>query len=104
MEATVEAFYVRMLADPMMQPFFSATHMGHQKQAQIKFITTALGGPQIYKGRTMMHAHKKYDIEQKHFDRVVFHLASTLKSLNVPDDIIGMQFILDPLFNSNRVQ
>jgi hemoglobin len=89
-EATVEAFYVRVLADPLLIPFFAKTHMGHQKQAQIKFVTTALGGPQLYKGRTMFNAHKKFDIEQRHFDRVVFHMTETLASLKVPAHLIGM--------------
>ena len=97
METAVEKFYVAMLADPMMAPFFAKVNMIHQKKQQIKFLTTALGGPSIYRGRDMWNAHKKIDLEQKHFDRVVFHLGNTLKSLGVSDSTIGMGSI-GPIF------
>ena len=88
-DAAVEQFYVRVLADPMLSPFFARTKIPWLKKQQKAFFTTALGGPEIYRGRDMKTAHAKLPIEEKHFGQVAQHLAATLKSLGLPQAMIG---------------
>ncbi len=87
-EAAVELFYERVLADPMLKPFFKDTNLNWLKKSQVRFFTTALGGPAIYKGADMKSAHAELPIEERHFGRVAQHLSDTLKSLNVPPALL----------------
>ena len=89
LEATVDAFYVRVLADPELKPFFEKTNMTALKIRQRAFFGQALGGPEVYRGRDMRSAHVRFQITQKHFDKVAGHLVDTLKSLGVDDEAIG---------------
>jgi methyl-accepting chemotaxis protein len=88
-EAAVEAFYERVLVDPLLKPFFDGTNLNWLKKSQVRFLSTALGGPKTYKGRDMKTAHAQLPIEEKHFGRVAQHLSDTLKALNVPPTIIS---------------
>lgn len=88
-EAAVQAFYERVLADPLLEPFFEGTNLNWLKKSQVRFFTTALGGPAIYKGRDMRTAHADLPIEEKHFGQVALHLSETLKALKVPAHLIA---------------
>ena len=97
-EAVVEAFYGRVLADPELAPFFANTNMVWQKMRQVQFFTQAMGGPQIYKGKGMREAHKKMQIEARHFHLVAGHLIETLKSFEVSQaDITSIVALVAPL-------
>ena len=87
--AAVDAFYGRVLADPLLKGFFANTDMKLQKERQMQFLTAALGGPALYKGPDMKKAHAHLAIEQKHFDAVAGHLVATLKSLGVAEALIN---------------
>lgn len=87
-EAAVEQFYQRVLVDPLLKPFFKDSNLSWLKKSQTRFFTTALGGPQIYKGADMKTAHQHLPIEERHFGRVAQHLSDTLKALNVPVNLI----------------
>ncbi len=91
-DASVDIFYEKVLADPLLIPFFAHTDMVKQKRMQRAFLTMAFGGPGNYNGRNMREAHTK-SVEQgmgdEHFDAVVGHLAATLKQLGVGDDDIN---------------
>jgi methyl-accepting chemotaxis protein len=86
--AAVDLFYERVLADPTLAPFFAGTKLAWLKGRQVAFFTQALGGPALYKGRSMQRAHAKLAIEQLHFSRVATHLGDALKSLEVRRDLI----------------
>lgn len=88
-DAAVEQFYERVLADAALKPFFKRTHLERLKRQQAAFFTTALGGPALYKGRDMKKAHAHLPIELKHFTRVAEHLKDTLETLGVPDGLIS---------------
>jgi hemoglobin len=87
--AAVERFYVRVLADPMLEPFFENVDLARLKRHQLAFLSQALGGPQEYSGATMSRAHARLRIEQRHFDAVAGHLVETLRELGVGEEIIG---------------
>lgn len=85
----VEKFYVRVLADPMLAPFFTSVDMPRLKRHQFAFLSQALGGPKQYAGASMAMAHARLRIERRHFDAVATHLVETLRALGVTEEIIG---------------
>lgn len=87
-KAAVSAFYERVLADPVLQPFFKDTNMRWLEGRQNAFFIQALGGPQVYKGKDMVAAHVKLPIEQQHFDRVAGHLVAALGAVGVPAPLV----------------
>jgi hemoglobin len=87
--ATVDSFYERVLADPHLTHYFEGVDIRRLKGHQRGFIAAAIGGPELYTGRSMREAHAKLHIRPEHFDLVVGHLVDTMTSLNVPDSIIG---------------
>jgi hemoglobin len=87
--AAVDRFYVRVLADPMLAPFFEKVEMSKLKRHQFAFLSQALGGPQWYSGASMAQAHAHLRIEQSHFNAVAGHLVETLRELGVKDDLIA---------------
>jgi len=86
--ATVDQFYQRVLADGDLAPLFKNTNLARLKSHQKAFFTTALGGPNSYRGKDLGVAHAAFPIEQRHFDRVAGHLVATLKALGVAQSII----------------
>jgi hemoglobin len=48
--AAVDQFYVRVLGDPELAPYFEHTDMRKQKSHMRAFLAAALGGPQLYAG------------------------------------------------------
>lgn len=87
--AAVDDFYVRVLADPKLAPFFTSTDMDRLKAHQRSFIAAAIGGPEIFAGRDMASAHQGLGITDADFDAVVGHLVDTLTGLGVPEETIG---------------
>jgi hemoglobin len=92
-DAAVDKFYEKVLADDRIKHFFNETDMKKQAIHQKQFLTYAFGGSTSYSGKSMKAAHKnlvdKMGINDSHFDAVMENLGSTLKELGVPDDLIG---------------
>ncbi len=90
-DAAVEIFYDKVLADDQVNYFFDGMVMSHQKRMLKHFLIFAFGGPNNYSGRNMRSAHQR-QVEQglsaAHFDRIVEHLGGTLQQLKVPNDKI----------------
>ncbi len=93
-KAIVEEFYVRVEADEELERFFAHTNFKRQRTRMVKFLTTAFGGPAVYRGKSMVQAHKNLNIASADFDRVAGHLVDTLVELDVEqaeiDDIIAL--------------
>jgi hemoglobin len=87
--AAVDDFYVRVTSDPTLAGFFEGIDIERLKAHQRTFIAAAVGGPEIFEGRSMKDAHSGLGIKPENFDRVVEHLAATLTGLGVPDDTIA---------------
>lgn len=88
MRAVVEVFYEKVLADPLLQGFFTGTDMARQKRHQVAFVGMALGGPQRYQGRPMAAAHTGLGIADRHFDAIAGHLQAALQQTGVGDQDI----------------
>lgn len=90
-DAAVDIFYRKVLNDDRINYFFEGVDMDKQAAKQKAFLTFAFGGPNNYTGKDMRdgHAHLvKNGLNDTHFDAVVENLGSTLKELNVPDELI----------------
>ncbi len=91
-EAAVDIFYGKVLADERIKQFFDGVDMKRQRAKQKAFLTYAFGGMQNYSGKNMRdgHAHLvQQGLNDMHFDAVVENLATTLKELKVADDLIS---------------
>lgn len=86
--AVVEEFYARVLADEKVRDLFKNTDMEKQKRHQAAFIAYATGGPNRYQGRTIKKAHEGLGITEEQFMAVATHLSDSLKHFNVPQHLI----------------
>jgi hemoglobin len=89
LEAVVADFYDRVLADGELAGFFTGTNMARLKGKQAEFFAAALGGPDPYTGAPMRQVHQGRGITQHHFNLVAAHLADSLSSAGVADEIVG---------------
>ena len=90
--AAVDVFYRKVLADDRINSFFEGVDMDKQAAKQKAFLTMALGGPNNYTGEDMRkgHAHLvERGLNDSHFDAVMENLGATLKELGVADDLIA---------------
>lgn len=89
--AAVELFYRKVLADGRIARFFEGVDMDDQIAKQKSFLTMAFGGPNNYTGLDMRHAHKKLvdkGLNDSHVDAVIENLDYTLRDLGVPEAYI----------------
>lgn len=89
-DAAVDLFYERVLADDTINGFFGNVDMKKQHAQQKAFLTLVFGGPNAYTGKDLRSAHAglvKNGLSDLHFNAVAKHLQTTLDQLNVPDDL-----------------
>ena len=93
--AAVDVFYRRVLADAYIKRFFEGVDMARQAAKQKAFLTMVFGGPNNYTGKDMRQGHRhlvKMGLDDSHFDHVLAHLRSTLAELGVGED--GIQEVI----------
>ena len=83
--AAVDVFYKKVLADDRISHFFDTIDMEAQHQKQKAFLTMAFGGPNNYTGKEMREAHKGMNLTEEHFGAVAEALVGTLKELGVAE-------------------
>ena len=91
-DAAVDIFYRKVLADDRISDFFDGVDMEKQAAKQKAFLTMAFGGPNNYTGEDMRKGHAHLvarGLNDSHFDAVVENLGGTLKELGVADELIG---------------
>jgi hemoglobin len=84
--AAVDLFYQKVMADDLIRHFFDATDMNRQRAQQKAFLAFAFGGPNNYTGRDMRAAHAplvEKGLNDDHFNAVAGHLQETLEELGV---------------------
>ena len=91
-DAAVDLFYTKVLADDRIKHFLANTDMVKQARHQKLFLTYAFGGLPNYSGRSMREAHKdlvdNMGLNDTHFDAVIELLGATLQELGVADELI----------------
>lgn len=88
LNAAVDLFYEKVLADDRIKQFFDGTDMPRLRETQKQFLKYALGGPILYSGKEMREAHRHLDLTEEHFDAVQQHFGDTLRELNIADELI----------------
>ena len=78
--AVVRDFYVRVMADSALQPYFEGVHLERLIQHQTNLVAKALGGPEPYRGRDVRRAHAGHGIDDDAFDRTAHHLGEALNN------------------------
>jgi len=90
--AAVDVFYRRVLADAYIKRFFDGVDMEMQSNKQKAFLTMVTGGPNQYTGTDMREGHKRMvhemGLNAAHFDHIICHLRSTLAELGVAQGLI----------------
>ena len=89
-EAAVDLFYRKVLADDRISHFFDSVDMDAQRAKQKAFLTMAFGGPNSYTGKDLRAAHAPLvarGLDDSHFDAVAEHLQATLDELGVAADL-----------------
>jgi hemoglobin len=90
-EAAVELFYRKVLADPRISHFFEGVDVRRLATHQKAFLTMAFGGPARYRGQALRQGHAHLvarGLDDSHFDAVVELLGQTLVELGVGRELI----------------
>ena len=87
--AAVDLFYVKVLADKRVNHFFEDINMRRQVKRQKEFLGSALGGPIKYTGRSLERAHKGLNLTAEHFGAIAGHLQTTLQELKIAPQVVA---------------
>ncbi len=90
-DAAVDLFYRKVLADDRVSNFFDGIDMDKQRAKQKSFLTMMFGGPHAYTGKDLREAHKRLvddGMNDSHFDVVAVHLQNALEELGVSGDLV----------------
>lgn len=90
--AAVDLFYDKVLADDRISHFFEGVDMKRQRAHQKAFMTYAFGGAPGYDGRSLREGHKKLveerGLSDMHFEAVAEDLKMTLEEMGVDPRLI----------------
>lgn len=88
-DAAVEAFYVKVLADNRIKHYFDDINMTKQRRKQKEFLSAAFGGPIPWAGKDMRKAHANLPgLNETHFNAVAENLQKTLEDLKIKPELI----------------
>jgi hemoglobin len=89
LEAAVDRFYERVLADDRISHFFRSVDMEGQRKKQKRFLAYAFGANENWGGKSMREAHAHLKLTEEHFGAVAGHLQGTLEDLGVAPNLIA---------------
>ncbi len=88
-DAAVDLFYVKMLADDRVKHIFDDVDMKRQRRKQKEFLSAAFGGPIPWTGKDLRTAHEGLQLTETHFQAVAENLQKSLEELKVPKDLVA---------------
>ena len=88
-DAAVELFYKKVLADKSVNHHFEGINLDKQRAKQKQFLAAAFGGPVPYTGKNLRKAHRNLDLKESDFNAIAGHLQATLKELKIDDKLIA---------------
>ncbi len=89
-DAAVDLFYRKVLADDRINQFFDGVNVDTQRAMMKSFLTMAFGGPNAYSGASLSTAHAPWvakGLNDSHFDAVAELLKATLDELAVRSEL-----------------
>jgi hemoglobin len=87
----VGIFYDRVLADPILAPFFPDTQMKDLRAKQVMFLIMLLGRKRTFSGPDLSAAHagaRMRGLTDQHFDALLGHFEAAMRELQVAEDYI----------------
>ncbi len=88
-DAAVDLFYVKVLADDRVSFLFDDVNMTRQIRRQKEFFSAVFGGPVVYTGKNLREAHKNLDLREVDFNAIAENLQATLDELKVEKALSG---------------
>jgi hemoglobin len=89
LDAVIDSFYVKILADDRIKHFFEDINMKRQIRKQKEFLAAAFGGPTPWTGKDLRKAHSSlHGLNETHFAAVAEHLQKTLEEFKVKKELI----------------
>ena len=89
LRTAVSLLYRRLKEDPRLVRWFGGIDTERLEAHQRAFLTAAFGGPALFSGRTLEHAHEGMDIDDAAFERLVETLMTVLADLGVAKDAVA---------------
>lgn len=89
--AAVEILYSKIIADDRINGYFENVDIKKQGRKMKSFLSYAFGADTPFTGESLRTSHEKMvanGLSDIHFDAVKENIESTLKELNVTDDLI----------------
>ncbi len=83
-DAIVDDFVPRLVADPRMSEFFKKTKQPHFRQMLSEQFCSVSGGGCAYTGKSMTEAHQDMDIAKADFNALVEVLQASMDAQHVP--------------------
>jgi hemoglobin len=87
--AAVDAFYKRVIADESLRPFFKKVGLDHLRARQSMFLSMLLGGKTVYTGKDLRAAHAQpqmMGMNESHFEAFLNHFRAALEEVGVQGD------------------
>ena len=87
--AAVDAFYKRVIADESLRPFFNNVGLDHLRARQRMFVSMLLGGKTVYTGKDLRTAHaqpQRMGMNESHFESFLIHFRAALEEVGVQGD------------------
>jgi hemoglobin len=91
-EAALDRFYEKVMADERMRPYFDGTNLAHLKKRQAAFLAMAFGGPNHYQGRDLRTAHaaaRRQGLDEDVFELFMSRFRTTLEELGVAEEHVS---------------
>jgi hemoglobin len=84
-EKLITHFYQRVLADPLLQPFFENTSIEKLQRMQAVFFSAALDGPPMTTKLELFESHRGRGIRREHLTQFTDHLVETLREIGIEE-------------------
>lgn len=87
--AAIESFYKKVLADESLRPLFEGVGMDHLRARQSMFVSMLLGGKIVYTGKDIRAAHaqpRRMGMNESHFETFLNHFRAALEEVGVQSD------------------
>ena len=98
LEDVGKVFYDKIYSDPWLKNYFHNVEQEHIERQQVNFMQAALGGDNIYAGKTPPHAHKHIYITDEVFKAREDLLMEAFKECNVSEEMIKKWLLIENAF------